>query len=324
MDTKLSSALTRSAKGDLGARILNHKEEMSKNNIQVRGRMVLLMFDDYYKTSIEAGSLYRVEDLLNVTKIGDNIGDLRKFVNRWDATIAGMEEQPNDFVLRDILLRQVRGSSLMKYDIEVFDRAREGTHEKSYKFLHTSMKEMIDRERLRENRNRIAQRQTGKEGKQANAGVAAKPGPRKGSPRRERGRSEEPKKKGICYSFQKGECKLGKKCQYRRESPKDISVPSLRSVAKTDHDHHPKKKERKCRGKRWLRPHARILQKETANVGANAISSMMLLQRPRKRRTSHAETHHQRRKMPRREQFASDTPALQSRCRGHSRALLRQ
>ena len=220
LDTKLSSALTRSAKGDLGTRILNYKDEMSKNNVQVRGRTVLLMFDDYYKTSIEAGSLYRVEDLLGVAKIGDTIGDLRKFVNRWDATIAGMENPPDDFVLRDILLRQVRGSSLMKYDIEVFDRAREGTHEKSYKFLHQSMKEMIDRERLRENRNRIVQRQTGKEGKQPNAGVAAKPGPRKGSPKRERGRSEEPKKKGICYKFQEGKCNLGKACQYRHESPK--------------------------------------------------------------------------------------------------------
>ena len=220
LDTKLSSALTHSAKGDLGTRILNYKDEMSKNNVQVRGRTVLLMFDDYYKTSIEAGSLYRVEDLLGVAKIGDTIGDLRKFVNRWDATIAGMESPPDDFVLRDILLRQIRGSSLMKNNIEVFDRAREGTHEKSYKFLHQSMKEMIDRERLRENRNRIAQRQTGKEGKQPNAGVAAKPGPRKGSPKRERGRSEETKKKGICYKFQEGKCNLGKSCPYRHESPK--------------------------------------------------------------------------------------------------------
>ena len=220
LDTKLSSALTRAAKGDLGTRILNYKDEMSKNNIQVRGRTVLLMFDDYYKTSIGAGSLYRVEDLLGVQKVGDSIGDLRKFLNKWDATIAGMEHPPDDYVLRDILLRQIRGSALLKYDIEVFDRARESSHEKSYKFLRESMKELIDRERLRENRNRIVQRQTGKEGKQPNAGLPAKPDPRKGSPKRERGRSEQPKKKGICYKFQEGKCNLGKSCQYRHESPK--------------------------------------------------------------------------------------------------------
>ena len=47
---------------------------------------------------------------------------------------------------------------MLKYDIEVFDRAGEKSHEKSYIFLHQSMKILIDRERLRENRNRIAEK----------------------------------------------------------------------------------------------------------------------------------------------------------------------
>ena len=58
LDTKLAAALTRSAKGDLANRIINYKEEKAKLGIQVRGRMILLMFDDYFKTSEEAGSLY--------------------------------------------------------------------------------------------------------------------------------------------------------------------------------------------------------------------------------------------------------------------------
>ena len=64
LDTKLSAALTRSAGGDLATRILNCKEQQSRKGIQVRGRYVLLMFEDYFKTSEEAGSFYRVEDLL--------------------------------------------------------------------------------------------------------------------------------------------------------------------------------------------------------------------------------------------------------------------
>ena len=86
LDTKLAAALTRSAKGDLANRIINYKEEKAKLGIQVRGRMILLMFDDYFKTSEEAGSLYRVEDLLNVVKVGDTVADLKRFINRWDAT----------------------------------------------------------------------------------------------------------------------------------------------------------------------------------------------------------------------------------------------
>ena len=133
--------------GDLATRILNFKEQQSRKGIQVRGRYVLLMFEDYFKTSEEAGSLYRVEDLLGVVKVGDTVQDLRRFINKWDATLAGMATTPDEAVLRDILLRQIRPSQLLKYDIEVFDRAHEKSHEKSYGFLHQSMKNLIDRER---------------------------------------------------------------------------------------------------------------------------------------------------------------------------------
>ena len=97
------------------------------------------MFKDYFKTSEEASSLYRVEDLLGVVTVGATVQDLRRFVNKWDATLAGMAT-----MLRDILLRQIRPSQLLKYDIEVFDRASEKAHEKSYGFLHQSMKNLIE------------------------------------------------------------------------------------------------------------------------------------------------------------------------------------
>jgi len=147
LDTKLSAALMRSAGRDLATRIPNHKEQQSRKGIQVRGRYVLLMFEDYFKTSEEAGSLYRVEDLLGVVKVGDTVQDLRRFVNKWGATLAGMASTPEDAVL---LLRKIGPSQLLKYDIEVFDRASEKAYEKSYSFLRQSMKSLIDRERLRE------------------------------------------------------------------------------------------------------------------------------------------------------------------------------
>ena len=42
-----------------------------------------------------------------------------------------MATTPEDAVLRDILLRKIRPSQLLKYDIEAFDRASEKAHEKS-------------------------------------------------------------------------------------------------------------------------------------------------------------------------------------------------
>ena len=51
------------------------------------------MFEDYFRTAEEAGGLYRVEDLLGVVRTGDSVDD-KRFLNRWDATIAGMETPP--------------------------------------------------------------------------------------------------------------------------------------------------------------------------------------------------------------------------------------
>ena len=88
---KLSAAVMRSAGGDLATRILNYKENQSRKGVQLRGRCVLLIFEDYFKTSEEAGSLYRVEDLLGVYKV--TVQDLRRS-NKWDATLAGMATSP--------------------------------------------------------------------------------------------------------------------------------------------------------------------------------------------------------------------------------------
>ena len=195
------------------------------------------MFEDYFKTCEEAGSLYRVEDLLGVVKVGDTVQDLRRFINKWDATLAGMASTPEEAVLRDILLRQIRPSQLLKYDIEVFDRASEKAHEKSYSFLHQSMKNLIDRERLRENRNCIAEKNKAGGPKDTKAAPAKGDGRgnpnRKGSP--SRGRSQE-RGKGdkICYKFQKGQCDKGKKCPFkhvkedksRTQPPKRNKTPS--------------------------------------------------------------------------------------------------
>eukprot|EP00435_Cladocopium_sp_Y103_P000397 s2998_g1.t1 len=116
--------------------------------------------------------------------------DLRRFLNRWDATIAGMESPPDDLVLRDILLRQIRKCHLMKYDIEAFDRASEKSDQKSYAFLLQNIRDLLDRERLRANRNRIVEKnkQGAEKPQPAAAAQGDKPNPRR---KNSRGRSRE-------------------------------------------------------------------------------------------------------------------------------------
>ena len=132
LDTKILAALTRSAKGDLAQRILTAKEECAKEGKAMRGRQVLFMFDQYFKTSEEAGNLYSLEDLLRVSRHGEGIIDLKRFLNAWDSVIAGMKRPPEEKVLKDILLRQVRSCHLLRYDIDTYDRCRDDDPNKSY------------------------------------------------------------------------------------------------------------------------------------------------------------------------------------------------
>ena len=100
LDTKILSALSRVGKGDLARQII-------KLQRSAEGRFCL-MFEHYFTTNEEEGSLYSIEDLLKVQLCGDDLGT---FIHNWESVIAGLNHQPEETTLRDILLRQVRNAS---------------------------------------------------------------------------------------------------------------------------------------------------------------------------------------------------------------------
>ncbi|CAE7466628.1 unnamed protein product, partial [Symbiodinium sp. CCMP2456] len=73
LDTKLLAALTKIARGELAREVLIFKETEASNHRAVRGRQVLYLFDQYFKTNEEVGSLYSVEDLLKVRLLNDDL-----------------------------------------------------------------------------------------------------------------------------------------------------------------------------------------------------------------------------------------------------------
>ena len=247
LDTKLLAALTKVAKGELARQILNFKEVEAGKGRAVRGRQILYLFDQYFKTNEEVGSLYSVEDLLKVNLLGD---DLSSFIHNWESVIAGMSHVPDEVTQRDILLRQIRKSTKMKYDLEIYDRAKEGSKEHSYGFLVQSIKDLLTRERMRKNRDRIAKSHGDKYG----APAPTKPGggntrpPSRGgrgrSSSRDSGRSSvrsrsssrssrqpqkfesnlKPNKGGkkinaVCTFWKKGKCTRGDKCRFLHREP---------------------------------------------------------------------------------------------------------
>eukprot|EP00434_Breviolum_minutum_P046692 symbB.v1.2.042640.t1/scaffold10602.1/size1594/1 len=112
LDTKILAQLSRVAKGALGAQILNLKEVEAASGRVARGRQVLFMFDQYFRTNEEAGVLYGTEDLLKIHLIND---DLATFIRNWDAVIAGMKHMPDNNTLKDIFMGEIRKTKRLEY-----------------------------------------------------------------------------------------------------------------------------------------------------------------------------------------------------------------
>ena len=122
------------------------------------------------------------------------------------------------------MLRQIRGSHKLKYDLDTYDRAKEGTETHTYQFLLSSIKNLLTRERVRKNRGKIAKAHGAKYGAPASEdGKGKGKGGRKGrEPSRQRGSSQVPK--GYCFTWVKtGNCEKGADCKYKREKPRGNS-----------------------------------------------------------------------------------------------------
>ena len=104
------------------------------------------MFHQHFKTNEEVGSLYSVEDLLKVTLVND---DLAIFLYNFESVMRS--HVPDEVTLRDILLRQVRKSHHIKYDVQPFDRAKEGTPTHTYEFLITAINKGVTSSLLQAN-----------------------------------------------------------------------------------------------------------------------------------------------------------------------------
>ena len=154
------------------------------------------MFEQYFKTNEEAGALYGTEDLLQVRLQSD---DLKSFLQNWDAVIAGMKRIPDENTLKDLFLRQLRKSRRMGYDLDVYDRSSDGSHHRSYAYLVQAVRDLLVRERLKLNRDRISKSNdmrysTAASGEHSDSSIRRSPSPRRSPGSSNRG-------SGICFDW---------------------------------------------------------------------------------------------------------------------------
>ena len=223
LDGKLSAALTKIMTGELGRKVNQIKETGTKEGILVRGRQVLWLVYDHYRINDELGLIYDFRDLNSVKMRGDS---LESFLNSWENVLLGMQKQPDEDILRALFLEQIRNSLVIKEELCYFDRLKTGHEDKSYAFLHETVRAYLERKRLKDNRRQLEAAFNGGAPGRPSAGaveapskkVAADPAlPAKGKGKGKPKKSASPtsSEKGVCYDFVKtGTCSRGDSCKY--------------------------------------------------------------------------------------------------------------
>ena len=123
LDAKLMSSLTNICEGDFARQLDIFKEEQAKSGTPARGRQALLMIHKHFSTSRKHGAVYDIEDLMAVTLVND---DLRGFITRWDAVIAGMTSEPDMMWKQAYFHNAIKTFKPLSHDLAVYDRTPEG------------------------------------------------------------------------------------------------------------------------------------------------------------------------------------------------------
>ena len=198
LDAKLMSSLTNICEGDFARQLDIFKEEQAKSGTPARGRQALLMIHKHFSTSRKHGAVYDIEDLMAVTLVND---DLRGFITRWDAVIAGMTSEPDMMWKQAYFHNAIKTFKPLSHDLAVYDRTPEGEPNRSYEFLMKAARDYLERRRLEKMRQATKKSVSGKR----DATPAPTRPPSAGKPT------------GICYDFQAGKCTRGKDCRYKHE-----------------------------------------------------------------------------------------------------------
>ena len=192
------SSLTNICEGDFARQLDIFKEEQAKSGTPARGRQALLMIHKHFSTSRKHGAVYDIEDLMAVALAND---DLRGFITRWDAVIAGMTSEPDTMWKQAYFHNAIKNFKPLSHDLAVYDRTPEGEPNRSYEFLMKAARDYLEGKRLEKMRQATKKSASGKR----DAAPAPNRPPSAGKPQ------------GICYDFQAGKCTRGKDCRYKHE-----------------------------------------------------------------------------------------------------------
>ena len=112
-----------------------HSELRHQQGVIVKGRELVALVMQSFRTSDRTDLVYHIEHLLNLDFPGDK--NLVVFRNKWYDLLLKMrsEDRPSTLALRDILYRKIKGSKKMEFGLNAYHRLPDKHPQKSYEFL---------------------------------------------------------------------------------------------------------------------------------------------------------------------------------------------
>ena len=127
-----------------------HSELRHQQGVIVKGRELVALVMQSFRTSDRTDLVYHIEHLFNLDFPGDK--NLVMFRNKWYDLLLKMrsEDRPSKLALRDILYRKIKGSKKMEFGLNAYHRLPDKHPQKTYEFLLALIDHQIkaDREDL--------------------------------------------------------------------------------------------------------------------------------------------------------------------------------
>ena len=159
IDVKLCLALMSMLKtaGDVARVVRVEVEKLQRHRAKhdkiLSGREVIAIIFESFRSSDNADVMYMIDNLIHMKYPGDS--KIYDFYAQWHAVLEGMraEDVPPERPLRDILYKKIRDSTVMKFDLSLYDQLADSDPMKTYDVL---MSFIVKRSKLdREKKNQL-------------------------------------------------------------------------------------------------------------------------------------------------------------------------
>ena len=114
-------------------RVNLNMEEALKTGVMIKGRQIVWMLLDSFKTFDRSSIIYGFDHLSALKITG---GDLHDFLIQWNYVLSNMGDEPlSTELLRDVFYRKIEGVTELEYDLNTYERMQESNPRKCYEFL---------------------------------------------------------------------------------------------------------------------------------------------------------------------------------------------